>query len=180
MGHWTIAQPPTWKARRCNRPFAASHSRGTKPSCWRAKVALGKDKQKTYIILNCNLLCLSCPSARFSLQHGAFCTMWMTGCKGPIRLAHHPKPAQHHWTHPGPRTKVPTGIASMVIKSHKPPHHVKAQHVGREHTAVELSIVSTNAYNHFSRKLLLVRTNLVWLYFQSFYFIPSPFVCILL
>ena len=24
-----------------NRPFAASHSRGTKPPCWRAKVALG-------------------------------------------------------------------------------------------------------------------------------------------
>ena len=24
-----------------NRPFAASHSRGTKPQCWRAKVALG-------------------------------------------------------------------------------------------------------------------------------------------
>ena len=27
-------------------PFAASHSRGTKPPCWRAKVALGQDKQK--------------------------------------------------------------------------------------------------------------------------------------
>ena len=35
--------------RECNRPIAASHSRGTKPSCWRAKVALGQDKQKTYI-----------------------------------------------------------------------------------------------------------------------------------
>ena len=174
MGHWAIAQPPTWKARRCNRPFSASHSRGTKPSCWRAKVALGKDKQKTYIILNCNLLCLSCPSASFSLQHGAFCTMWMASCKGPIRLALHLRPAQHGWTHLGPRTKVPTGLASMVIKSHKPPHHVKAQHLGRKH------IVSTNAYNHFPRKLPLVRTNLAWLYLQSIYFIPSPFVCILL
>ena len=34
-----------------NRPFAASHSRGKKPPRWRAKVALGQDKQKTYIIL---------------------------------------------------------------------------------------------------------------------------------
>ena len=34
---------------RSNRPFAASHSRGTKLPRWRAKVALGQDKQKTYI-----------------------------------------------------------------------------------------------------------------------------------
>ena len=47
-----------------NRPFAAGHSRGTKPPCWRANVALGQDKQKTYIILNGNFLRLSCPSAR--------------------------------------------------------------------------------------------------------------------
>ena len=29
-----------------NWPFAASHSRGTKPPCWRAKVSLGQDKQR--------------------------------------------------------------------------------------------------------------------------------------
>ena len=34
-----------------NRPFAASHSRAAKPPRWRAKVALGQDKQY-YIILN--------------------------------------------------------------------------------------------------------------------------------
>ena len=28
------------------RPFAASHSSGTKPPCWREKVALGQDKQR--------------------------------------------------------------------------------------------------------------------------------------
>ena len=28
------------------RPFATSHSRGTKPPCWRAKEALGQDKQR--------------------------------------------------------------------------------------------------------------------------------------
>ena len=55
-----------------NRPFAASHWCGTKPPRWRAKVALGQDKQKTYIIWNSNFLCLSCPSATFALQHGSF------------------------------------------------------------------------------------------------------------
>ena len=55
-----------------NGPFAASRSRGTKPPFWRAKVALGQDKQKAYIILNSNFLCLSCPSATFALQHGPF------------------------------------------------------------------------------------------------------------
>ena len=33
-----------------NRPFAASHSRDTKPPCWRAKEALGQDKQRAHII----------------------------------------------------------------------------------------------------------------------------------
>ena len=35
-----------------NWPLTASHSRGTKPPCWRAKVPLGHGKQKTCIILN--------------------------------------------------------------------------------------------------------------------------------
>ena len=55
-----------------NRPFASSHSRGAKLPRWRAKVALGQDKQKTYIILNGNFLCLSCPSVTFALQYGGF------------------------------------------------------------------------------------------------------------
>ena len=54
------------------RPFAASHLRGTKPPCWRAKVAQGQDKQKTYMILSGYFLCLSCLSATFALQHGGF------------------------------------------------------------------------------------------------------------
>ena len=74
MGHQTIAQPPTWRARDCNRPFTPSHSRGIKPPFWRAKVALGEDKQKTYRNLNGNFLFLSCPSANFALQRGGFCT----------------------------------------------------------------------------------------------------------
>ena len=69
-----------------NRPFAASSSRGTKPPRWRAKVALGQDKQKTYtgeyIIVNGNFLCLSCPSATFSLQHGGFVPREWLAAKG--------------------------------------------------------------------------------------------------
>ena len=32
------------------RPFAASNSRVIKQPCWRAKVALGQDKQKANVI----------------------------------------------------------------------------------------------------------------------------------
>ena len=72
-----------------NRPFAASHSRGTKPPRWRAKVALGQDKQKTnYIILDGNFLCLSCPSATFALQYGGFVPREWLAAKGLLGLAH--------------------------------------------------------------------------------------------
>ena len=65
-----------------NRPFAANHSCGTKPPRWKAKVALGQDKQKTYIIWNGNFLCLSCPSATFALQHGGFVPREWLAAKG--------------------------------------------------------------------------------------------------
>ena len=64
-----------------NRPFAASHSRGTKPPCWRP---LGHGKKKASIILNDILLCLSCPSAMFALQHGDFVPREWQAAKGPI------------------------------------------------------------------------------------------------
>ena len=66
--HWLIDQYQSIK----NRPFAACHSRSTKPPHWRAKVVLGQDKQKTCIIWNGNFLCLSCLTATFALQHGGF------------------------------------------------------------------------------------------------------------
>ena len=50
------------------KPFADSHSL----PCWRAKVALGQDKQKANIILNGIFLCLSRPSATCTLQDGNF------------------------------------------------------------------------------------------------------------
>ena len=65
-----------------NRPFAAFHSRGTKPPCWDAKVALGQDQQQADIILNGNFLCLSCPSAMFASPHGGFVPREWKAAKG--------------------------------------------------------------------------------------------------
>ena len=55
-----------------NWPFAASHSRGTKAPCWRAKVALGQDKKRKLPFKIMYVSCLSCPSATFALQRGGF------------------------------------------------------------------------------------------------------------
>ena len=71
-------------------PFAASHSRGTKPPCLRATVArprrTGKRQTKCLrtkgIILNSNFLCLSYPSATFALQHGGFVPREWLAAKG--------------------------------------------------------------------------------------------------
>ena len=47
-----------------------------------AKVALGQDQQKAYIILNGNFLCLSCPSAMFASPHGGFVPREWQAAKG--------------------------------------------------------------------------------------------------
>ena len=65
-----------------NRPFAASQSRGTKPPYWRAKVALGQDKQRNYHLKLCMLFCLSYPRATFALQYGGFLPHEWLGAKG--------------------------------------------------------------------------------------------------
>ena len=70
-----------------NRPFTASHSRGTKPPRLRAKVTLGQDKQKIYIIWHGNFICLSCPSASFALQHGGFVPREWLAAKGLLLLS---------------------------------------------------------------------------------------------
>ena len=105
--------PPKHRNKR-KRPFAASNLCRTKPSSWRAIVALGQDKQRklpfeiNYVFLLfvqprhqgafpwLTLLqsqgkapwgrdcCLTCPSATFARQHGGFCTTWIASCKGPI------------------------------------------------------------------------------------------------
>ena len=53
-----------------NRLFRASHSGGTKPPCWRARDALGQDKQRA---LN-KFLYLSCPGASPCSPAWWFCT----------------------------------------------------------------------------------------------------------
>ena len=65
-----------------NRPFAASHSRGTKPPCWTAKVALGQDKQRKLPFQIVYVFCLSCPSATFALQRGGFVPHEWLAAKG--------------------------------------------------------------------------------------------------
>ena len=55
-----------------DRPFAANHSRDTKPPCWRAKVSLGKDKRRKLPFKIMYGFCWSCPRATFSLQRGGF------------------------------------------------------------------------------------------------------------
>ena len=68
-----------------NRPFAACHSRGTKPPSWDAKVALGQDQhRKVPFKIVCLLLVL--PQGEFCVRAWRFCTTRMASCKGPISL----------------------------------------------------------------------------------------------
>ena len=55
-----------------DRPFAVSHSRGTKLLCWSTTDAPGQEKQRAHIMIyNGNqFLCLSSSSASLALQHG--------------------------------------------------------------------------------------------------------------
>ena len=63
-------------------PFAASHSCGTKPPYWRAKVTLGQDKQRKLPFKIMYVFCLSCPSATFALQRGGFAPREWLDAKG--------------------------------------------------------------------------------------------------
>ena len=65
-----------------NRPFAASHSRRTKRPYWRAKEALGQDKQRKLLFKIMYAFCLSCLSAFFALQHGGFVPRERLAAKG--------------------------------------------------------------------------------------------------
>ena len=59
------------KKKRLNRLFVASHSRGKKPPYWKARYALGKDKQKEITIFKNDVkLFSSCPIVSPTLQHG--------------------------------------------------------------------------------------------------------------
>ena len=55
-----------------NRPFGASHSRGTKPPRWRAKIALGQDKQRRLPFKIIHAFCLFSAGETFALQHRGF------------------------------------------------------------------------------------------------------------
>ena len=66
-------------------PFAASHSRGTNPSCRRAKVALGQDKQRKLPFRIMYVFYFSCPNATFALHRGSFAPREWLAAKGLFR-----------------------------------------------------------------------------------------------
>ena len=68
-----------------NRPVAASHSRGTKPPCWRAKVALGEHKKRKLPFKIMSAFCWSCASATFALQYGGFVPREWLAAKGLLK-----------------------------------------------------------------------------------------------
>ena len=55
-----------------HRTFAAFYSRGSKPPCWNAKVALGQETQRKLPFKIMYAFYWSCPSATFPSQHGGF------------------------------------------------------------------------------------------------------------
>ena len=63
-----------------------NHSRGTKPPCWRAKVSLGRDKQRKLQFKIMCVSCLSCPSVTFALQRGGFVPREWLAAKGLFLL----------------------------------------------------------------------------------------------
>ena len=68
-----------------NRSFAASQSRGTKPPYWRAKVALGQDKQRKLPFKIMYAFCLSRPSATFAHQYSGFISREWPAAKGLLK-----------------------------------------------------------------------------------------------
>ena len=79
--------------------MAASHSRGTKLPCWRAKVALlGQDKQRKLPVQIMYVLCLSCPSATFALQRGGFVPRKSLAAKGLLEVIRDEKILTNHKT----------------------------------------------------------------------------------
>ena len=66
-----------------NRSFVVCHSRGTKPSCWGAEVALGKTNKGNYHLKSC-VFCLPCVMATFALHWAWWFRGWRASCKGSV------------------------------------------------------------------------------------------------
>ena len=70
-----------------NGHFAASHSRGRKPPCWRAKVALGRDKQRKLPFKIIMLFLCLVPVRTFPLYLGDFVPREWLAAKGLLFLS---------------------------------------------------------------------------------------------
>ena len=85
-----------------------------------------------YYFIYCD--CLFCSHLAFpdvmktSFVSSKYCSNKFVNLSCPISLAFNFKCSA--WLDP-PGTKVPTGIASRILRACKPPHHMKAQHLGK-------------------------------------------------
>ena len=95
-----------------DRPFAASHSRDTKPPCWRAKVALGHDKQRKLQFKIMYVFCLTCPCATFAHQHGGFVSREWLAAKGLFTMEQYKTPANIVYKVP---LTTPSKSASLLL-----------------------------------------------------------------
>ena len=86
VSFWSLAGTMVFDV--ANRPSTASHSRGTKPPCWREKVALGEGKQRKLPFQVMYVFCLSCPSATFAPQGGGFVPREWLAAKGLLFRTH--------------------------------------------------------------------------------------------
>ena len=106
-------------------PLAASHSRDTKPPCWRAKVALGQDKQRKlpFQIMYVLFVLSQCD---FTLQHGGFVSREWLAAKGLLgtRLSTPNRPIIEIEEEPiRPRLIAPCSI-SIILQMIREPNSV--------------------------------------------------------
>ena len=90
------------REKRLWRPFAATHSCGTIPSCGRAKDTQGEErKQRAHIIWNGYFLCFSFHRVSFAVHHGSFAPWgW------PPQCSYHTVALQHCCTFLGNATLI--------------------------------------------------------------------------
>ena len=105
-----------------------SHSRGTKPPRWRAKFALGQDKQRKLPFKIMLVFCLSCPSATFALQLGGFVPReWLAAKRLLVKwnLSY-----LECWCYKGLQVQV-RGVQGLIHRSFSL-HHVPSQLMGKK------------------------------------------------
>ena len=155
-----------------DRPFAPFHSRGPKPPCWDAKVALGQDQQKAYIIIKKKFLCLSCTSATFASQHGGFVPREWKAAKGLLR---------QHSLHPGCILATTEKMIGKSWKAEKEPERKFKGYILISNRLLEQSCYLILVFKIcfkstviFSKVTQLLRNETWWLIYSIEYFLIKP------